>query len=756
MAPLLTVLFTLFLAGLLLWLVFQVVTLRENNTRLERRLSALERDSFGRQASPAATAVPPVIPAHPTFASLPGTEAERTPPQLRAPAVPRPTVNWEHFTGAKLLAWIGGVAAFLGAAFFVKYSFEHDLIPPAMRVAIGYVFSLALIGGGLRVPRPRYTVTAQTLCATGIVCLYAVTFACTSIYRFEWFGPITTFATMAVITAGAFVIAVRLGAQVVAVLGLLGGFLTPALLDAHRDNPVGLFGYAALLDVGLIALALHQRWQFLVPLGAAGTIATELIWAARFVGPDNITTAMAVCLVFCGLFLITHVAANRWTATAAGDDPRATQTTVAGVGSEFLGSAIALAVTAFLFALWLLRFRTATLEPDTLFAFAGGIALGLLAIPALARDTAAARWSSWAPAIAVLGVAAVEYAWHGRYFAPQRGTTALGWYVVFYIVFAVHPFVFWRKFSGATGPWAIAALAGVVQFLAVYWTFLRLWPESPRAWVPALFAVIPLVSFFILQRGVFRAAPAEARRNQLAWLGGVALFFLTLIIPVQLRRQWITIGWALEGVALLWFFRRLPHPGLRLAAVALLSAAFVRLALNPAVLEYHARSDVAVFNWYLYTYGVVTLCLFVGARLLARMDSAAMLFARTLVALGTVLAFLLLNIEIADFFSVPGTRVLTFQFSGNLARDMSYTIGWAVFAFGLLLISMWQRAPAGRSGALALFAVTVAKLFLHDLAHLSALHRIGALFAVAVIAIGASVAYQRFLGTQEADQQVNR
>jgi hypothetical protein len=37
------------------------------------------------------------------------------------------------------------------------------------------------------------------------------------------------------------------------------------------------------------------------------------------------------------------------------------------------------------------------------------------------------------------------------------------------------------------------------------------------------------------------------------------------------------------------------------------------------------------------------------------------------------------------------------------------------------------------------------KLFLHDLARLQALYRIGALFAVAVVAIAASLAYQRWL-----------
>ena len=77
-----------------------------------------------------------------------------------------------------------------------------------------------------------------------------------------------------------------------------------------------------------------------------------------------------------------------------------------------------------------------------------------------------------------------------------------------------------------------------------------------------------------------------SRLSQLAWFGGTALFFITLIIPIQFEKQWITLGWALEGAALCWLFRRVPHPGLRGAGAVLSGLAFVRLALNPAVLSY--------------------------------------------------------------------------------------------------------------------------------------------------------------------------
>ena len=205
--------------------------------------------------------------------------------------------------------------------------------------------------------------------------------------------------------------------------------------------------------------------------------------------------------------------------------------------------------------------------------------------------------------------------------------------------------------------------------------------------------------------------------TQLAWFGGVALFFITLIFPIQFDRQWITIGWALEGAALLWLFHRVPHAGLRLAGVGLLVAAFVRLALNPAVLDYHPRSDTPDLQ-------LVSLCLRhchgvpVRRRLAAGPAAAPDPGGNVppiLIGLGTVLAFLLVNIEIADYFSEPGST-LTFQFSGNFARDMTYSIAWAVFALVLLVSGIAARVRPPRYAGLGLLGVTILKLFFHDLA----------------------------------------
>jgi uncharacterized membrane protein len=120
----------------------------------------------------------------------------KSPPVFEPPRSPAPKINWEQFMGVKGFAWIGGLALFLGVAFFVKYSFDNNLVPPELRVAIGFLTGLGLLVGGVALSRKNFPALSQTLCATGVVILYAVTFACRSIYHFEFFGPIPTLASI--------------------------------------------------------------------------------------------------------------------------------------------------------------------------------------------------------------------------------------------------------------------------------------------------------------------------------------------------------------------------------------------------------------------------------------------------------------------------------------------------------------------------------------------------------------------------------
>ena len=487
----------------------------------------------------------------------------------------------------------------------------------------------------------------------------------------------------------------------------------------------------SILVVLLLTFVVLGAWMFRIPIELAGL-------------PGS--------LVLLGAFAIFFVLAAIWASRQSSTRPGVTTT---GAGNLFgaltdpANFAIqlpALSATLPFLLLIMVTLRLPLINPSPVFAFALVFVVLLLGMAKIfSLDLLCA--------VALGATLALEYAWHSARFSADHAMVPLAWYIGFTAVFTIFPFLFHRQFAAKTVPWATAALAAPLHFLLVYNVMRTAYPNSMPGLVPAAFAVPSLIGLMVL----LKRTPAEspARNAQLALFGGAALFFITLIFPIQFDRQWITLGWALEGVALCWLFQRVPHPGLRLVGTALLTVAFVRLALNPAVLSYHGRAGTPIFNWYLYTYGIVTVCLFAAARLLA--PPRNLVLGRNvrplLYTLGTILAFLLLNIEIADYFSRPGMAALTFQFSGNFARDMSYSIAWAAFALLLLIIGIRQTARPVRYASLGLLGVTILKLFLHDLSQLDQLYRIAAFVVVAIIAILASFLYQRFLGLSAKPSQ---
>ena len=925
-------------------------------------------------------ATPPALPLVeapvPPVATRPAPVTTVPAPEVKHAAGRKPPVmSLEQFMGVKLFAWLGGLALFFGIAFFVKYSFEHNLIPPAARVAIGFVIGAGLLAAGIVVHRKKdLTVLAQTFCASGVLILYGVSFAAHSLYQLFGDGSggaLLAFSLMALITAAAFLLSVRLNALVVAVLGILGGFLTPVLCSSGEDNHWGLFTYIALLDIGLLMVAKHRRWFFLTLLGAAGTVLMQWSWFASYFSSghydEGIATLipMGVVLSFTALFtfgaghsrlraqedphplnaallqcafglvaafhflnfdgitsrpfllygytfliniavlgvifiaprlsviqvaagLVTFLHLSLWTLYKLPPErlgsalviylvfgilhaafplvwrrlregdlaiPRAFSPwfppftillmllpvlrleevpfiiwpailladlcviAAAIVTGMLLPLVAALVLTLGVVFSWLVKVPAQITELplflmvlggfSAVFAIAGcwlakrypgawrlrgegpcsandqvAAALPVLsaALPFLLLIMATLRLPVLNPSpvfglglllvLLLLGLAkivrlpalsvaslgcmlALEASWHSGRFDPDYPWIPLGWYIGVHLLFAAYPFFFRNTFKQNVLPWAAAAASGIGHFVLTFLAVKSAFPgmAGRMGLLPVLFAVPPLVGLL----GVLRVVKSEGepRTAQLAWFGGTALLFITLIFPIQLDRQWLTISWALEGAALIWLFRRVPHPGLIGTGVVLLGVAFARLALNPEVLGYYPRGATPILNWHLYTYGIAAGSLMLGARwLMAPHDRFGGINLRgTLYGLGGGLLFVLLNIEIADFFTEPGARFITLSFGGNnFARDMTYSIAWGLFALGLLVIGFILDAKGARYAGIALMAVTLLKLFLHDLAYLSNIYRIGALMVVAVIALLASFLYQRFFGKMNKDQ----
>ena len=141
----------------------------------------------------------------------------------------------------KLFSAIAGIALVLAAIFFLRYSVEHGWLQPPIRVLIGTAVGVSLlIVCELKAAR-RYPVTANALDAAAIAVLFSTFFAAHALWNL--IPSIAAFALLAMVTAIAVLLSIRRESLFIAVLGLLGGFATPALLSTGENRPIPLFAY---------------------------------------------------------------------------------------------------------------------------------------------------------------------------------------------------------------------------------------------------------------------------------------------------------------------------------------------------------------------------------------------------------------------------------------------------------------------------------------------------------------------------------
>lgn len=105
---------------------------------------------------------------------------------------------------------------------------------------------------------------------------------------------------------------------------------------------------------------------------------------------------------------------------------------------------------------------------------------------------------------------------------------------------------------------------------------------------------------------------SAATRSESLSLIGVALTFVTIAIPIQLRQNWITIGWSVEALLMLWTGIETRAWKLRAAAYALFGLVLVRLVFWDTPGESRPMFT-PVLNKYFLSSLVVTGCLFGAA-----------------------------------------------------------------------------------------------------------------------------------------------
>ncbi|HSV63181.1 MAG TPA: DUF2339 domain-containing protein, partial [Chthoniobacterales bacterium] len=306
-----------------------------------------------------------------------------------------------------------------------------------------------------------------------------------------------------------------------------------------------------VLDFVVVGVALVRRSLLAIAAAVILTFFSALLWIA--IGPTDIDLpSFLVVAAGSGVFFFSasFFAAQRFFP----DSPHARR------------NIPALAVSLPFVLIMMAMTKLSAANPTPYFITTFVLCVLLLGLAVIAR-------TSWIALIALIFSWLVQCEWQGSpLFNASYATLALGWQIAFFLIFFAFPF--FTSEERKVLPWSIGALAGPLQFALIYDTITKAFPSLRNGLAPAVFVVPYVVAVFFVVRK--RQADPSTGDARLAWQGAAALFFITLIFPIQFDREWITLGWALEGLALIWLFRVVPSRGLRYVGVGLLCLAFVR------------------------------------------------------------------------------------------------------------------------------------------------------------------------------------
>ena len=192
-----------------------------------------------------------------------------------------PEVTREYAVATTWLIRIGIVVLLCGIGFFLKYSIEHSWLNPAVRVALMVLGGLAMTAVGVRRASGKYRAFMVALAGAGFVTLYLSIMAAFRLYRL--IPALPAFGAMAAVTAAAMATALGMNALFPALLGCVGGFLTPVFFKAGSQDLTNFFLYMTILTAGALFTAHYRSWillhlsAFLLYALLGGTAAATLM-----------------------------------------------------------------------------------------------------------------------------------------------------------------------------------------------------------------------------------------------------------------------------------------------------------------------------------------------------------------------------------------------------------------------------------------------------------------------------------------------
>jgi len=708
-----------------------VAALTDSVERLKRDLDGL-RGTPGRPAAEepppeqeAAAEAPPPEPEAPTPEPEPEPEpqpaaAAPPPPWQAAPARQPVTLkSLEEALTARWLVWLGAVAVALSATFFVKYAMDRGWLSPAVRVSLGFLFGVALAFGGewlrerplqraIAAVRPNYVPPALT--AAGVFTCFASIYAAYALYGL--LSPLVAFIGLAAVALAAVGMSLLQG-WFVALLGLLGAFITPALVQTTAPSAWALFLYLLAVLVASLALVRYRGWWWLGYAALAGAGIWPLLWMGFIWKSADALPVGIYLLLMAGAFLHLHYgmakaeAPDSWRAEIRAAPVPARMGWIGALTVAVLlylmvhrahYGAASLVFVGLLGVLYLVAGRRTPVF-DALSVAAAALMLVLMATWPLPPDVTRA-----APMYTFGDV--VRGAGPGSPGIPPELTAFTVSLFAFAGLFGIGGFaLLW----GARRPamWAGVSAAAPVLLLAIaYWRIVDFRLDLGWALVALALAATSLGAAARVARHRYAAGLVAP----LGFYAAAVVAFLSLGVTMTLQQAWLTVALSLQLPALGWIYRRVPVRPIQATAVIVALVVLVRLVFNHNVLDYPLGGHSPLFSWVVYGYGIPAVMFFWAARLFRGSDADQLVM--LLEAGALAFAVLLVSMEIRLF--VAGSLV---SLHYGLLEQSLQSIVWLGVGYGLAVRYSEATHRVWYYGARILIGLAISQIVLLQLWH---------------------------------------
>jgi uncharacterized membrane protein len=360
-----------------------------------------------------------------------------------------------------------------------------------------------------------------------------------------------------------------------------------------------------------------------------------------------------------------------------------------------------------------------------------------------------AMWRQWRVLglAALAGTHALYWMWYSSNYHPEKLVAALCFHGVVFALFLGHN-VAAQWFGARRMGWPEIVLL-VINPFAYFGAIYVLLNRDYGQWLGTV-AIVLATAYVVLCR-LLMVPDRRDNRVVLAALA-VAVGFVSLAFPIQADAAWVALGWASVAAALCWFGCRIQAVTLRALAAVLGALAVGKLVLMDTPLGIRAPF-IPLMNAYGSPALAVAACVLGSVVLTRRFQNQLARVERGMFVVAALVGLLLLwfifSVETAGYFAtLAATR--TDPARWRWTGQMALSILWAAYASTLLAIGLATRLAPLRWLALVIFAITVGKVFLVDMATLHAFYRILAFLVLALLLAVAARAYQR-LGAKVAD-----